>query len=71
MDLYEILYRWNLWGDWQAEPSQARYILQEIITTLDIPEVLAIIGPRHAGKSTVTYQLMAHLQKTGVDPKAI
>jgi len=71
MDLYEILYRWNLWGDWQIEPGQPRQILQEIVTSLEIPEVLAIIGPRRAGKSTVTYQLMDYLLKTGADPKSI
>ncbi len=71
MDLYEVLYRWNIWGDWQLETGHLRNILQEIIPCLDIPEVLAIVGPRRAGKSTVTYQMMDYLIKNGVDPKAI
>ena len=71
MDIYDILYRWNLWGDWQAEPSYKRDIVNEITDCLDIPEILAIIGPRRAGKSTVTYQLMNHLLQQGIETKAI
>ncbi len=71
MDIYDILYRWNLWGDWQAEPSYKRDIVTEITDCLDIPEILAIIGPRRAGKSTVTYQLMNHLLQQGIEAKSI
>lgn len=71
MDLYDTLYRWNVWGNWQPESGHQRHIVKDIITCLDIPEVIAIIGPRRAGKSTVTYQLMDYLQQNGVEPKAL
>ena len=71
MQLYETLYKWNLWGEWQPLFGHPRRIVSEIVHYLEEPEVVSIVGPRRAGKSTVMYQIMQHLMNDGVDPKAI
>ena len=71
VDTYEILYKWNLWGDWGPDYGQQRMITNEICAYLDEPEVITIIGPRRAGKSTVMYQMMQALEKQGVNRKSI
>ncbi len=71
MDLYAALFRWNLWGQWQIPSSYIRTITQDILRYTETPEIMALIGPRCAGKSTILYQVMAALLERGLDPKAI
>ncbi len=71
MDPYTALFRWNLWGQWQIPVSYPRTITEDIVRYTDTPEIMALIGPRRAGKSTILYQVMAALLENGVDPKAI
>lgn len=37
----------------------------------DAPQILAILGPRRVGKTTVMHQLIRHLIREGIDPKRI
>jgi len=71
MNLYDSLARWNLWGSWQAPKSFLRKNTDEICAYMDTEEVIALIGPRRAGKSTILYQIMAKLLADNIDPKAI
>src|SRR5438309_6982296 len=70
MDNFQVLYKWNRWGDWEPDFGYRRQVLNDIISCLDEPEVITIIGPRRAGKSTVLYQIIEHLEQIGVDKKA-
>ena len=71
MSLNDTLHRWNVWGTWELRPGYARTITPEIIDYLDVPEIIALIGPRRSGKSTVLYQIMQHLLESGIEPKAL
>lgn len=69
--LVDVLTRWNRWGKAKLEPGIKRNILEELIYVLDMKEVVTLIGSRRAGKSTLMYQVIDHLEKSGIDPKAI
>ncbi len=71
MDLYDHLYRWNLWGAWQLPISILREHTNIICRYIDVEEVVALIGPRRAGKSTILYQVMQYLLDQGVSEKEI
>lgn len=69
--LIDVLYRWNRWGKAKLSHGLKRDILDELISVIDMKEVIALIGSRRAGKSTLMYQVIDHLEETGVDPRAI
>jgi len=71
MILYDYLERWNLWGAWQLPPSVKREDTDEICRYIDTEEVIVLIGPRRAGKSTILYQVMNKLLEDGIASKAI
>lgn len=71
MDIYEILYKWNLWGEWQPFYGKEREICRQIMSFVEEPEVITIIGPRRAGKSTVMYQIMQSLIQSGISETSI
>lgn len=71
MDLFDSLQRWNLWGSWQLPDSFAREQTGEICRYIDTEEVIALIGPRRAGKSTILYQVMTHLLNSKIDVRSI
>lgn len=71
MHLYETLARWNLWGSWSLPKSYLRDITGKISKYTEIEEIIALIGPRRAGKSTVMYQIMNFLLEQGIDKNAI
>jgi len=56
-----VLERWNSWGSAHFGPSQPRRVLKDIELFLESPEVVALIGPRRAGKTTLFHQLMSKL----------
>lgn len=66
-----LLDRWNRWGTARLDPGLSRDVTAHIDPFLDSPEVVALIGPRRAGKSTVLYQLMDRLEARGVPPTAM
>jgi hypothetical protein len=69
--LLDTLARWNPWGSGRLAPGLARAVTARILPFLDTPEILTLIGPRRAGKTTVLFQLMAALVRSGVDRRAL
>ncbi len=58
--------RWNRWGEAQLDPGLPRDLTPTLDPYLDTPEVVALAGPRRAGKTTVMFQLMDRLEARGV-----
>jgi hypothetical protein len=52
-------------------PAKARYVFKGLRECLARKQIDLIVGPRNAGKTTLLYQLIDHLLKTGTDPKHI
>lgn len=71
MDLFDSIYRWNLWGSWKLPATVPREQTNTICRYIDTPEVIALIGPRRAGKSTILYQVMEHLLSKNIEDKAL
>ncbi|HIJ17868.1 MAG TPA: AAA family ATPase [Thermoplasmata archaeon] len=74
--LLAVLREQNPWWTREAVPMQLqreyrRMELKEIKTELKSDKILAITGPRRAGKTTVMYQLIQDLSTQGVDPRRI
>jgi predicted AAA+ superfamily ATPase len=76
MEPLEMLYRINRW--WRTGKvdevflyRKTRSEFQNIIELIDEKRILALIGPRRVGKSTLLYQTIDYLLKTGIDPKRI
>ncbi len=69
--LLRILVRWNRWGEARLDSGQPREIVAKLEPFLDTPEVVALVGPRRAGKTTVLFQIMDLLEASGVPRKAL
>jgi predicted AAA+ superfamily ATPase len=69
--LLDVLARWNLWGSARLDPGLPRAVTDRLQPFVDTAEVVALIGPRRAGKSTVLFQLMAARLAAGVEPQGI
>ncbi len=69
-DLLRILARWNRWGTAQLTSGIRRRITGELAPFLDTPEVVALTGPRRAGKTTVLFQVMDDLEAAGAPREA-
>ena len=74
--LQTILQRINHWWRTGAVnqiylPASVRSELTEVLSALQKRRILAIIGPRRTGKSTLIMQSIDHLLKSGVDCKRI
>lgn len=69
--MLSILSRWNKWGTAKLASGYPRDVLEQIKLFLDSKEVVALIGLRRSGKSTVLYQLMDLLENAGVPQKAM
>jgi hypothetical protein len=70
-ELLRILARWNRWGTADLDSGARRRITAELAPFLDTPEVVALIGPRRAGKTTVLFQVMDDLEAAGVPREAL
>lgn len=73
-ELFEILNARNPW--WKTEkvpealaPQKSRPELQDLVKELAEKRITVIYGPRRVGKSTLMYQLISNLLKSGTDPK--
>lgn len=67
--MLDLLLRWNRWGSAKLAPGHRRDVVAAIRPFLDTREIVGLIGPRRAGKSTVLYQLMDVLGQAGVPPE--
>ena len=72
----EIILKYNPW--WHTKEvskdvvgiKRSRY-LNQILSFIDSPEVIKIVGIRRSGKTTLMFQVIDFLLKEGVDPKNI
>ena len=69
--MIEALTRWNRWGTARLDAGRPRDVTRTIGPFLETREVVGLIGPRRAGKSTVFFQIMDALEKKGVAPEAM
>ncbi len=75
-DIIKELIRANPW--WETgevrEPDLEVYkrdVFPELVEYMDEPEICGIIGARRTGKTTLMYQLVAHLLDSGVKPERV
>ena len=69
--MLEILNQWNRWGAAQLKSGYAREITTKITPFINTNEIVALIGLRRAGKTTVLYQIMDTLESTGTPRQAM
>ncbi|OGO90126.1 MAG: hypothetical protein A3F10_07140 [Coxiella sp. RIFCSPHIGHO2_12_FULL_42_15] len=70
--MLDILERWNHWGHAKLPAGHLRRkLLAKMVSHREGTEITTLIGPRRAGKSTLLYQVIQHLEQTGVEKKAI
>lgn len=69
--MLEALSRWNRWGRAQLEPGVRRDLLVDVEPFLDTSDIVAFVGPRRAGKSTVMYQIIELLEERGIPAEAV
>lgn len=65
-----VLERWNRWGRAVLNSGYPRDITPTVLPFLHSKEVVALVGLRRAGKTTVLYQLMDQLEKEGIPQTA-
>lgn len=64
--MIDLLARWNRWGTATLASGHARDLVPRLVPFLTTKDVIGLVGPRRAGKSTVLYQLMDALGAQGV-----
>lgn len=69
--MLETLARWNRWGTARLDSGTPRDITDRLKPFLDARDILALAGPRRAGKTTVMYQVMDELEHRGVPREAM
>jgi uncharacterized protein len=69
--MLDVLARWNRWGTAELPGGVERDATAQLLPFLSSPEVVVLIGPRRAGKTTVLFQVMDYLEKTGVPQEAM
>src|SRR3972149_7349548 len=70
-NILQALLRWNRWGSAILDSKIIRDMTKNLVSYLETPEVLVLIGPRRAGKTTILFQLMDNLEKNGVSKDAM
>ncbi len=65
-----VLERWNPWWVDDRVPSElkgrSRDLLADLVSMMDLDEIITLVGVRRSGKSTLLYQLVDHLLGNGV-----
>lgn len=69
--MLDLMVSWNRWGNAALSPGKVREVTSTIYPFIHTRDVVVLMGPRRAGKSTVLYQLMTHLEENGVESKAM
>lgn len=74
-DIMHILSDWNLWWGTSEVPEillgRERGKSEELIDLLRLREIKIVTGVRRSGKTTLLYQVIDHLLKSGVSPENI
>ena len=68
--MLDALTRWNRWGNAALSGGYRRDVTTNIEPFLNTKEVVALVGLRRAGKTTVLYQVMDMLEAQGVPQEA-
>ncbi len=71
LEAQQVLRRWNRWGDGKLDSGVRRDIVEDLLVFRHSPEVVALVGPRRAGKTTVLFQIMDALEAEGVEQRAM
>ena len=69
--MLEVLARWNRWGSARLDPGHRREVTAQLGPFIATKDVVALVGPRRAGKTTVLFQVMEQLARDGVAPTAM
>ena len=70
IQIIDVLKSWNMWGGVNlAKGTVPRLSLSELMRFIQDRQILALIGIRRAGKSTLMFQLMDELIRQGGDQK--
>lgn len=65
------LARWNRWGSADLAPGIPRDATEAVRHHLSGKEVIGLVGPRRAGKTTVLHQVMDILEARGIPREAV
>ena len=72
IQIIDVLKNWNIWGGVNlAQDTVTRLTLPEISCFFPDRQILALIGIRRSGKSTLMFQLMEELVNQGTDEKCL
>lgn len=69
--MLDILYKWNRWGTNRLDSGILRRMTGQILPYISTSEIIALVGPRRSGKSTILYQIMDALEKENVPQQAM
>ena len=68
-EILEILDDWNFWTKKKETGIRRDSYIQKLVKLHDTNQVIAIMGVRRSGKSTIMLQWLEHMIEGGVDPK--
>lgn len=69
--MLEAISRWNRWGGARLTGGICRDVLAELQSVIESKDIVVLMGPRRAGKTTVLFQIMDLLEQQGVPQKAM
>ena len=69
--MLDILAQWNHWGSAILASGHVRDVIADISPFIDSKDIVALIGLRRAGKTTVLFQIMDMLKSKGISDKAL
>lgn len=69
--MLEIIAKWNRWGTATLNSGIKRDVTSELDPFLDSPEIIVLMGPRRAGKTTILFQVMDKLESLGIPKEAM
>ena len=69
--MLEVLNLWNRWGSASLNSGHRRDITAQVANFIDSKEVVALVGLRRSGKTTVMYQIMDELKAQGTSDLAM
>lgn len=67
----DTLYKWNRWGSNALNSGILRKMTPKILPYTHTQEIIVLVGPRRAGKSTIMYQIMDALEQEGIPQRAM
>ena len=71
INLFSIQNPWRSGQSVGVEKTVERALLEPILPWMERREMVTVFGPRQAGKTTLLFQIIGRLLRSGVDPKCI